>query len=766
MPIYDIQTPDGKIISIEGARQPSMDEIKSAYANYKKVNLKPLTEEQKAKPSGDYSKGVPLAALTGTLEGLASGLESYANGYTFGGYDWLNRQFGRNPQDLRNEIQQRAESVGLGGVNTTGQIASGLGGGLRGLSKLTGAAGEKLLGSRAWGLPAMGLSGGLDAMVQSNFDNNFSNPMQTAIDTAEGAGLGALLGGTVKLGTNYLSPNAMTKGLKGGLDNVANNPKALKIANEAIRKNDDIAQLYLDTLPDAVDNVNYDSSQLINKALTRKINVPKTIDSQKRKYGKFMEEHGQDQLLNPKSAKQQAKENFNKWFKGSQIVDEAGEPLTLYHGTPNADVDYLKEGTYLTPNKEYADVYQGQGASSLSYKNEARKPGTYEVYVDMKKPFDTRNPQAREDFYKYYYQKMGTGTDLMEDGLPDWNEGRDLYDFITEYHPELGYDGIVLNEGAVGGYGDAVKSRGISYVTTKPEQVKSVKNSGGWSKSPSLTDPDWVAEPSVADLFDGLNGFQKKSLASAIKQGSERTNSKLGSLESLNEAKKKLNDMITQAYKDGNKSDVLHLEGIKNRLDNTLGKGLKGRDRPYAKALQMEEAYEMGLQHNPNNVMKREYLEDLSLLDKNAFAQGLMDRVTYNPLTSKNLSKKALDYSNTFKKVLPTESYNTLKRGLNKNSVLYERLANVGARAENKLRIPEGSRLFLREQLEETTPKKIGLPLVGAALDELIYQGHKKALNTAAKNLLDPTFEGVKDAWVLEGYPTLNAYISGALANE
>lgn len=725
MPIYDIQTPDGKIISIEGARQPSMDEIKSAYANYKKVNLKPLTEEQKAKPSGDYSKGVPLAFLTGLGEGVFSGLESYANGYTLGGYDWLNRQFGRNPQDLRDKLQQRAESVGLGGYNTAGQVASGLGGALRGLPKLTGMVGEVALGSKYWGLPAMGLSGSLDSLIQSSFDNDFSNPMQTAIDTAEGAGLGALLGGTVKLGANYLSPNAMTKGLKGGLDNVANNPKALKIANEAIRKNDDIAQLYLDALPDAVDNVNYDSSQLINKALTRKINVPKTIDSQKRKYGEFMKEHGQDQLLNPKSAKQQAKENFNKWFKGSQIVDEAGEPLVVYHGT-NADFDAFD------PTKSRANMdIQGSFFSPWELDASGYGANVQPYYLNIKNPANGGEAYAALNKFKGQNEAGKKAKEFLE---------------------SKGYDGVI--------------SHGEEYIAFNPNQIKSVNNSGAWSKSSSLTDPDWVAEPSVADLFDGLNGFQKKSLASAIRQGSERTNSKLGSLESLNEAKKKLNDMITQAYKDGNRSDVLHLEGIKDRLDNTLGKGLKGRDRPYAKALQMEEAYEMGLQHNPNNVMKREYLEDLNLLDKNAFAQGLMDRVTYNPLTSKNLSKKALDYSNTFKKVLPTESYNTLKRGLNKNSVLYERLANVGARAENKLRIPEGSRLFLREQLEETTPKKIGLPLIGAALDELIYQGHKKALNTAAKNLLDPTFEGVKDAWVLEGYPTLNAYISGALANE
>jgi hypothetical protein len=742
MPIYDVKTPDGKIISIKGSRQPTMDEIKSAYANYKKVNLKPLTEEQKAKPSGDYSKGVPLAALTGTLEGLVSGLESYANGYTLGGYDWLNRQFGRNPQELRDKLQQRAESVGLGGYNTAGQIASGLGGALRGLPKLTGMAGEVALGSKYWGLPAMGLSGSLDSLIQSSFDNDFSNPMQTAVDTAQGGAIGIGMGGlgnvALKPLAKYTSSNAMTKGLKGGLDNVADNPQALRLVNDAVRRNNDIAELYLEATPGALNKVNADTSTLINKALTRKINVPKTIDSQKRKYGEFMKEHGQDQLLNPKSAKQQAKENFNKWFKGSQIVDEAGEPLVVYHGT-NADFDAFDtplnmQRIFTTTDKDFASKY---GQKNI------------ELYANSKKPlkvdFNGKNAFDEIDF-------DGKTFDDIED--------------LANYARNQGYDSLFANN--VKDIGTRVSKPSINneVIVFDPTQLKSVKNSGGWSKSPSLTDPDWKAEPSIADLFDGLNGFQKKSLASAIKQGSERTNSKLGSLESLNEAKKKLNDMITQAYKDGNKSDVLHLEGIKNRLDNTLGKGLKGRDRPYAKALQMEEAYNKGWEYNPNNVKLKEYTDSLNPLEQNAFAQGLFGRMTYNPLMSKNLAKKAMDYDNTLQTVLPKKAYGELQKGLSKQNTRFERLSRLGKRAETRLQTPEGSRLFLREQLEETTPKKIGLPLVGAALDELIYLGRKKALNTAAKNLLDPTFEGVKDAWFIEKYPTLNAYISGALANE
>lgn len=850
--------------------------------------LKPLTEEQKAKLSGDYSKGVPLAFLTGLGEGVLSGLESYANGYTLGGYDWLNRQFGRNPQDLRDKLQQRAESVDLGGLNTAGQVASGLGGALRGLPKLTGAAGEKLLGSRAWGLPAMGLSGSLDSLIQSSFDNDFSNPMQTAIDTAQGGAIGIGMGGVgnvaLKPMAKYLSSNAMTKGLKGGLDNVADNPQALRLVNDAVRRNNDIAELYLEATPSALNKVNADTSTLINKALTRKINVPKTIGSQKRKYGKFMEEHGQDQLLNPKSAKQQAKENFNKWFKGSQIVDESGNPIPYYHGSLRKFNEFKQHnGDYnFSPDKEFAYNYAETKGFEQGIDNE---PQLYSVFLNSKRPFDINNvddlnnlsnyikgkkirvfgnEKSFDDFIeqaqgKYYDTPLRKGEfEKLDDpffnkwyshlnekldyepssvtehkildinkpeeyfiaGQPQWglsindveeqvknqlkdvkwlnNKARVYVDVDTPYGKRVNYVDLIkvhkpspknLKEGAENwitlesadfdgeDFGDALKKMGYDgyYKTEKgvknlsvfsPNQIKSVKNSGGWSKSPSLTDPDWVAEPSVADLFDGLNGFQKKSLASAIKQGSERTNSKLGSLESLNEAKKKLNDMITQAYKDGNKSDVLHLEGIKNRLDNTLGKGLKGRDRPYAKALQMEEAYNKGWEYNPNNVKLKEYTDNLNPLERNAFAQGLFGRMTYNPLMSKNLAKKAMDYDNTLQTVLPKKTYGELQKGLSKQNTRFERLSRLGKRAETRLQTPEGSRLFLREQLEETTPKVLGMPALGALLDEAIYRGHQVAAKNAAKKLLDPTFEGVKDAWLIENYPTLNAYISGALANE
>ena len=162
------------------------------------------------------------------------------------------------------------------------------------------------------------------------------------------------------------------------------------------------------------------------------------------------------------------------YFKSSKVRDENGNLLVMYHGTPNAGFTEFKSGTYFTPAKWYADRYHKQGASMLSHKKTADNPDTYEVYLNIEKPFDTRNPKERRIFEQEYYRQWGTGAPLADSGLPDWTDGMDLQEFIEENGYD--YDGLILDEGAVGGYGEEVKSRGLSYVVFNSEQVKNVDN--------------------------------------------------------------------------------------------------------------------------------------------------------------------------------------------------------------------------------------------------------------------------------------------------
>ena len=163
-----------------------------------------------------------------------------------------------------------------------------------------------------------------------------------------------------------------------------------------------------------------------------------------------------------------------EYFKDSKVRDDQGRLMVMYHGTPNGGFTKFHSGTYFTENPGYADVYQNPNASMLSTKKNADAPMTYKVYLNVKKPFDTRNAKERRIFMQEFYRKYGTGTPLAESGLPDWVDGMDLQDFIEEM--EYDYDGLILDEGGVGGYGDEVVSRGLSYVVFDPAQVKNVDN--------------------------------------------------------------------------------------------------------------------------------------------------------------------------------------------------------------------------------------------------------------------------------------------------
>ena len=186
-------------------------------------------------------------------------------------------------------------------------------------------------------------------------------------------------------------------------------------------------------------------------------------------------------------------EPFKKWFGNSKIVNEDGTPKIMYHGTPNGTFEEFKAGTnYFTENVEYADRYKNPSASSISYGKVENNPTTHAVYLKIEKPFDTRDEEAKRIYENEFMGQEGgldeegeetdhywlsDGTELSKyTGLPDWMEAEALYHFLKDRGYD--YDGIIVDEGADGGYGDEVQSRGIAYITFEPTQVKNVKNNG------------------------------------------------------------------------------------------------------------------------------------------------------------------------------------------------------------------------------------------------------------------------------------------------
>lgn len=172
-----------------------------------------------------------------------------------------------------------------------------------------------------------------------------------------------------------------------------------------------------------------------------------------------------------------------EYFKDSKVVDSEGRLMPMYHGTPSGGFTVFNDGTYFTPNAEYAERFEDPSASSISAGKVKDNPQTYEVYLNITKPFDIRNDEEARRVYIEDYIKGGNALGInpyepdsyyenIED--IDWTEGEDLRDFLIE--EEYDYDGLVLNEGADGGYGEKIQYRGDSYVVFSPEQVKNVNN--------------------------------------------------------------------------------------------------------------------------------------------------------------------------------------------------------------------------------------------------------------------------------------------------
>ena len=155
-------------------------------------------------------------------------------------------------------------------------------------------------------------------------------------------------------------------------------------------------------------------------------------------------------------------EQQREYFKDSKAVDDQGRLMVMYHGTRKGGFTVFRDWSYLTANRKYAERYMDRGTGETMY----------EVYANIKKPFDTRIEECRAIWENEFYGEYSR-TSLQESGLPDWTDGYDLVDFLEENGYD--YDAILLDEGADQVNGSIVE-RGISYVVRSSEQIKSITN--------------------------------------------------------------------------------------------------------------------------------------------------------------------------------------------------------------------------------------------------------------------------------------------------
>ena len=153
---------------------------------------------------------------------------------------------------------------------------------------------------------------------------------------------------------------------------------------------------------------------------------------------------------------------FKKWFGKSKVVDEAGKPLVVYHGTnrifnkfKKGKRGYLGKGIYLTNQKSKAERYTDYG-----------EEGIMPLYLKLENPLVIEGRAG--DVPKAILEVLGKEK-TYEKRLKKANDNQ--LDVITnsdiKHLQELGYDGIIWKVGSE-----------IEYNVFNPEQIKSVDNRG------------------------------------------------------------------------------------------------------------------------------------------------------------------------------------------------------------------------------------------------------------------------------------------------
>ena len=158
------------------------------------------------------------------------------------------------------------------------------------------------------------------------------------------------------------------------------------------------------------------------------------------------------------------------WKNVSKVVEENGEPLVVYHGSPTGGFTIFRNESYFSPFMWYAEKYKHPSASSNRSSRDVGTPMLYEVFLNIRKPFDTRNAAEKKIFETDFFRKWGNGAPLSERGLPDWTDASDLLEFIEEN--ELDYDGLILDEGGYPDGNGSVILRGHSFVPVTPNQIR------------------------------------------------------------------------------------------------------------------------------------------------------------------------------------------------------------------------------------------------------------------------------------------------------
>lgn len=689
-----------------------------------------------------------VVGLSGSGEGAGGALSKGASGFTLGGSDYAQRKMGINPNETVEKIIDSTNSptvAALTGLASGGaEVAGGLPLGA-GTFKL--AAGLPKYGRLAAGVGTSAGMGGISSAFNSDFD-----PRETAKGSITGATIDLGLRGAGKGLAKVFSAAERVKGVPRGLANAAADDKGASILDRAVKESKKTAKQVYAQAPEALDTINRRATEQIDDAV-RGVDIQRRMAGAKKAYGDFIDENKANQII-------KGADDLSA-LKGTFVVDEAGNPLKVYHGS-NASFNKFDK------SKIGANTQSPAGFNFSADKDVAKSYGdkVYETYLNMKSPitidFDGKSSVIVPAFNETRPLNPMNVSAYVKDINKSLKNNYDLGDETYDLLRNIGFDSRVDNQidGVIlknisDSYGIGGKTA-TNYMVFEPEQIvmaNSIKK----------------ANPKVSDLgiSDKLSNTQNKALNTAWKQGADslKKGEAIGSLKHIDEMKKSLNKMIEQskvANPNGvgtvDTSDTVALRELKGYLQETMDNaGLSGISKQYREAKRLEEAFNAGKKYNPN----AQKVSDFNLKtadERNAFAQGLAEKAKLNP-ESKNIAGKIADVRGALRETIG-EKANPLFNSVDDLDRTYQNVSNLRNLAGRKLVKADPIGKLTAGPIREWGDSK--LSPVFALADVARRWGTGNVAERAAKYLLNPNLK-VGRSWndaIQPAIPSISTYLS------
>jgi hypothetical protein len=179
---------------------------------------------------------------------------------------------------------------------------------------------------------------------------------------------------------------------------------------------------------------------------------------------------------------------FKNWFKDSPVIDESGSPLTVYHGGAGDVTEFdasrgKKTAANTTGASEGFNSFTDNPSLASSYAQRAGRKGANVVpaHLSMQNPYVIENAQSHwralpaPAEMTYFNPKYRQNTTVQKGDMIDINQ-------LARWAKDNGYDGLVVKNVSDPAY-EKDRKLGLTnnYVTFKPNQVKSIFNSGEWN---------------------------------------------------------------------------------------------------------------------------------------------------------------------------------------------------------------------------------------------------------------------------------------------